>query len=243
MSGHPLIETYLRDLAAQLAPGLPRRRRSELLTELRAGLLDALDAHPAAATDPAGAARAVLGEFGTPSVVAAAYAPELAAAQARRSAGLTLTALPALAGLWAAALTQGAPPAWEHAPWLPVAEHLLAATLMTTLGCALIARVTTGRASRMLSDLRVPTVAARIAGLAAPAAVTVVLTLTALRALTAPASLAWPAVLGAAAATAAVLTAVHRAARHCRVSAVTTLEDPVPPRPGRAASNPIASEA
>jgi hypothetical protein len=208
MTRHPLIENYL----AELATRLPTRRCGEIVDELRDGLYEALTHHPAGRADPVTAAHEILHELGAPEVVAAAYAPELATEQGGRAGRATLAALPALAGIWTAALVQGSPPRWQHALWLPAVEHLLASSVLLTLTCGLTAMLTAGRGRRLIPHPQAAPLAAAAAAISITIATAVVLSLTILRAVTAPATLAWPAVLPAAAITAAILIGLHRTA-------------------------------
>ena len=206
MTDHALIENYLTELATRL----PTRRCREIVDELRDGLYEDLNHHPAAHADPVTAAHQILHEFGAPEVVAAAYAPELAVEQGGRAGRASLAAVPALAAIWSAALVQGSPPHWQHARWLPVAEHLLATSVLLTLTCGLIAILTAGRGRRLIPHPQAAPLAAVAAAISITIATAVVFSLTILRATTAPDSLAWPAVLPAAAITAVVLTVIHR---------------------------------
>jgi hypothetical protein len=210
VADHTLIEDYL----AQLARTLPARRSTDILDELRDGLYEAFAHHPAADTDPATAAHDVLTDFGPPDLVAAAYAPGLAADQARIGGRVTLAAVPVLAGLWTTALMQGSPPDWDHKAWIPIAGRMLGTSLLLTVGCGLAAAFgTTGRRRVIHSETLAP-LAAATAAVSLAVAVAVVLSLTVLRATIAPASLAYPEVLVATAITTAILRSVHRATPH-----------------------------
>ncbi len=103
MTGSQHIESYLSEAAAAL-PG-PARARDDLIAELRSGLLDATDAYHAAGHSPDEAAAAATAEFGDPRQIAAAFGPELAARQARRTALALITTGPLIGLLWAAAAT------------------------------------------------------------------------------------------------------------------------------------------
>lgn len=91
-----LVDTYLADIARRL-PG-PRRARRDVVDELRDGLLEAVDRHRERGVAPRAAVRCAIGEFGTPTEVAAAHAAELGVRQVRRCARRVLVLL-VLAGL------------------------------------------------------------------------------------------------------------------------------------------------
>src|SRR5688572_16599638 len=80
------IDGYAGLLAGALRG--PRRLRDDLVTEARDGLVDATEAYRARGLDRAAAERAAVVDFGPVAEIAAAYRPELALAQARRSAVL-----------------------------------------------------------------------------------------------------------------------------------------------------------
>jgi hypothetical protein len=82
----PVIDRYLTTVAARLTPVGPAQLRRSILAELRDGLLEACAAHQAHSLTPPQAAAAATAEFGDPHALAAAFTPELAAAQARRTA-------------------------------------------------------------------------------------------------------------------------------------------------------------
>jgi hypothetical protein len=129
--GDPLAE-YLATVSARL-PG-PTAARTTITDELRDGLLEALEADQAQGRSPQEATAAAIADFGDRRIVAAAIAPELAAAQARRVA-LGLLATGPLIGLaWIAAVAVNALPPWHHqltGPWLalPVVDLTLLAIL------------------------------------------------------------------------------------------------------------------
>jgi HAAS len=220
-TGQP-VECYLAELAA-LLPG-PAGAHAEIVAELRAGLLDAIDAHIAAGINPAAAAEAAVTEFGAPRQVAGAFGAELAARQARRVAATVLGTAPLIALLWAAASVAShvgvhyAPP-WQWSgtpPGAPLAFPLLAAAGALADWSALFTLATTGRLSRWL-----PTrpaygpAAAAAAGYGAAAADLVLLALLASQLAAAPATLAPLPIAAAAAASLTRLTLAPRAARRC----------------------------
>lgn len=164
----PAIEAYLAAIAARL-PG-PAASRRDILSELGAGVADAADAHRGAGLAPAQAARAAIDEFGRPDRVAAGFRPELAAAQARRTAVTLLAAGPLTGAVWFAAVLAShvgrlAPP-WEWAT-LPagarLAAHLAVIALVVAIASTLFTLAATGRLTRWL-DTRPAASAAVAAG-------------------------------------------------------------------------------
>jgi len=110
-----ILDGYLGELAARL-PG-PARARQAVLAELGDGLLDATQARLTGEATPAQAAAAAVNEFGDPATVAHAFAPELAATCARRTALALIATGPLVGGLWlAAVLTAAGPAALAAAP-------------------------------------------------------------------------------------------------------------------------------
>jgi HAAS len=170
------IDGYLDRLAAALSR--PARARAAILAELRAGLLDATEAHRQTGLTSSAAARAAIGEFGDPTQLAAAFRRELATAKARRLAVTLLASAPLIALAWAAAAIgshlgarhalpwqwSGASPAWH------VALPLAAAAFVVGVCTAAAAVATTGRLTRWLPDCaRLAPTSAITAGLAAGA--------------------------------------------------------------------------
>ena len=132
------LEAYCRDLAARLRG--PRRRREQILAELRDGLDHAVNGHIANGLTDTVAAQAAIAEFGTPDAVADAFAGELATAYARRTIALFVLTGP-LVGIWWLLLLQPHP--WRTGlvalivaipviPLLPIAVATAAAALATT---------------------------------------------------------------------------------------------------------------
>jgi hypothetical protein len=145
-AGHG-FDTYLAELAAAL-PG-PRHRRAAVLTEVLDGLCEAAGRHRAHGLTAEQASRAATQEFGTPADLAAAFAGELTAAQARQTVAILLFTGP-LVGIWWLLLL--APASWWQNPiglWtaIPVLP-LIGAAAVT--GAAVIA--TTGRLTRWLPE-------------------------------------------------------------------------------------------
>jgi hypothetical protein len=219
--GHP-IATCLGEVAAAL-PG-PAQARGDIMAELRSGLLDAADAHRRAGLAAGAAAQAAVREFGDPRQVAAAFAPELAARQARRTA-LTLVATGPLIGLlWTAAalashigVRHALPWQWPGAPPASlVAFPVAAAAIVIAAWTALITVAATGRLTRWLPvRSRLAPTAAAISSLGATAADLSVFALLASQLVRAPGTLAPAPVAIAAAASLTRLTLARRATRRC----------------------------
>ncbi|MEU4527534.1 permease prefix domain 1-containing protein [Micromonospora ureilytica] len=88
-----LVDEHLRDLGARLQG--PARLKSELLTEARHGLLDAVEAYRESGVPPTEAQRRAVAEFGSPAQLLPSWQAELAVAALR---GLSLRML-AIAGV------------------------------------------------------------------------------------------------------------------------------------------------
>lgn len=136
--GQVQIDAYFRDLAARLRG--PRRRREQILAELRDGLDHAVSDHIANGLNETEAAKAAIAEFGTPEAVAQAFAGELATAYARRTIAAYIATGP-LVGIWWLLLLQPHP--WRTGlitllvaipvlPLIPIAIAAAATTLATT---------------------------------------------------------------------------------------------------------------
>ena len=132
------LEAYCRDLAARLRG--PRRRREQILIELRDGLHHAVTDRITHGLTETEAAHAAIAEFGTPDAVADAFAGELGTAYARRTIALFVLTGP-LVGIWWLLLLQPHP--WRTGlvallvaipviPLLPIAVATAAAALATT---------------------------------------------------------------------------------------------------------------
>jgi hypothetical protein len=218
------IERYLTVVASRL--GGPARRRAAIVAELRDGLLEAAGARQARGATPQQAAAAAIEEFGDPAAVARGFAPELAAASARRLAlGLASTG-PLVGLLWLAAYVtsrfgpvEAAPPwRWPAKPpgaWLGfpiVGVAVLVAGLATLLVLA-----STGPLSRALPvRLAAAPVAAAVVPVAAIIADLTMLGLVAIQVSTRPGSLAWAPLAAAITATLTRLMLSCRATRRCQ---------------------------
>jgi len=216
------LDAYLAQVAARL-PG-PARARAGIVAELRAGLLDAADAHLGAGLPAGRAAEAAVTEFGDPRQVAEAFRPVLALSQARRVALTLLATGPLIGLLWAAAALAShigirqAPP-WEWAgtpPGSQVIFPLAAAAFLIAVWTALLAIAATGRLTRWLPHRpRLAPAAAAIAGLGAVAADLALFVLLASQLAAAPGTLAPVPAAAAALASLTRLTLARRAAGRC----------------------------
>jgi hypothetical protein len=223
-----LLEAWLAAVAARL-PGLPRTRQAAV-AELRDGLLEGFGAHQARGLAPVPAAQATLAEFGDPGQVADAFAPELAAAHARRVALTLARTGPLLGALWATALLASplstpllagaGPPSrwrWPPGPWAGL--PFVGLVLLIGIPAAVLAVAATGRLSRWLPSR--PRLAPTAAAAAALAGMTVDLALLGMlgaQALIAPSQLAWAPATLAAAASLARLALAGGAVRRCVAS-------------------------
>jgi hypothetical protein len=195
-----LLDGWLADLGARLRG--PSGARYAVLTELRDGLLEALDAHRDAGLALPDAARAALAEFGEPAEIARAFAPELAGREARRTALVLISTGPPIGLLWgfAAAASHLLDPAHPGPPWLwpglPAAIRVVLAVLplvlLTGVPAGLLAVAATGRPSRWLPRRpRLAPTAAATLGLAALTVDLLLLTSVGVAALIMPGRLVW----------------------------------------------------
>jgi HAAS domain-containing protein len=213
------VADYLSTVGAQL-PG-PPATRTRIIDELRDGLVEALEVHVAQGSSPQEATAAAIAEFGDPRMVAKAFAPELAAVQARRVAiGLLITG-PLVGSAWIAAVAFNALPPWRYeltGPWLALPLAGLALTVACpALGLTVVA---TGRLGRRLDGgfarrPALPPTAAAVAGLAAVLADLTLLAIAGGQALAAPRLQIWAPVIVAASASLIRITLAGRAARRC----------------------------
>ena len=165
-------DSYLRDLAGRLRG--PRRRRGEILAELRDGLDQAITDHITAGLPEDHAVAAAIAQFGTPQAVADAFAGELATAYARRVIAWYIATGP-LVGIWWLLLLQ------PH-PWRTGVIALLTAIPVIPLVTIAIATAagtfaTTGRLIRWLPEVgprRALTATTTIAALALVGDLTVI---------------------------------------------------------------------
>ncbi|MCO1595190.1 permease prefix domain 1-containing protein [Micromonospora sp. RHAY321] len=119
-----LVEEHLRELATRLQG--PARLKSDLLTEARHGLLDAVEAYREDGVPATEAQRRAVAEFGSPAQLVPSWQAELAVGALR---GLSLRML-AIAGVLVVAgdLTwHGA--SWSDGPQPPAVYRLLSASV------------------------------------------------------------------------------------------------------------------
>jgi len=119
-----MVDEHLRELAARLQG--PARLKSDLLTEARHGLLDAVEAYRESGVPSTEAQRRAVVEFGSPAQVLPSWQAELAVGALR---GLSLRML-AIAGVGVVAgdLTwRGS--SWSGGPPPPAGYQLLAASV------------------------------------------------------------------------------------------------------------------
>ncbi len=217
-----VIEPYLAELAAAL-PG-PAGARAGILAELRAGLLDAADAHHRAGLTPLAAAKAAADEFGDPPEVAAAFRPGLAASHARRVAITLLATGPVVIVVWTGAAlgshigARQAPP-WHWAGAAPAWRILLplaAAAFLIGVWMAVATLAATGPLTRWLPDRpRLAPTAAALAGFACAAVDMILLLLLAHQLARASGTLDTTPVAIAAIASTIRLSLARRTARQC----------------------------
>ena len=222
MTNGPGIDAYLRQVTAAL-PG-PARASSDIVAELRSGLLDAADAHRRAGLPDAAAAAAATTEFGDPRQVAEAFRPELAARQARRVALTLIATGPPIGLLWAGAAAAShiairhAPP-WDWAgtpPGSPAAFPLALAAVLITAWAALLTVAATGPLTRWLPGRPgLAATTAAISGSAAMAADMTIFALLASKLASTPGTLAPVPVTAAAIASLTRLTLARRATHRC----------------------------
>jgi hypothetical protein len=222
MSSGPLVDAYLRKVASSM-PG-PAHSHSDILAELRSGLLDAADAYRSAGLPPGAAVEAAITEFGDPRQVADAFRPHLAMRHARRVA-LTLVVTGPLVGLlWTGAALashitiQDAPPwQWPGSPPLSIAAFpVIGAALIITVWSALATVAATGKLARWLpASPRMAAATAAATGFGATAADLAIFALLASQLTRAPGTLAPLPVAAATAASLTRLTLARRAARKC----------------------------
>lgn len=225
---HPAIDEYLAQLGVLLRG--PSATRGAVLDELRDGLLEAQRAHSTSGLDSEEAAARAIGEFGDPGTVAAAFAPELAAHDARRVALALVRTGPLIGVAWGmAALASGlavvgAPPWRWPVPGIQLVFPAIAAALLASALAAALALTVTGRlGARSRADGRATRLAATGATTIALSAVIcdVALLVLLLVTLTAtPQSLEWlPVTIAAAASMARLAFATHSARRLARARA------------------------
>jgi hypothetical protein len=215
------VEDYLARIVAQL-PG-PADARAAVAEELRDGLLETLETRQGRGRPPPEATAAAIAEFGDPATVAAGFAPELGALQARRVA-LGLLATGPLVGLtWIAAAAVNALPPWRHqltGPWL--ALPLVGLALVVAVPALWLTVASTGRLGvRLRRRASFPPTAAAVAGLAAMVADLTLLAIITDQVLTAARPSVWGLVLVAVGASLSRVLLAARAARRCLAARAT----------------------
>lgn len=224
------VEAYLREVADNLH-GLSRNR-ARIVTELRSGLLDAIEGHQRSGNPALTEVAAVMDDFGKPRQVALAFGPELATMQARRTAIALITSGPLIGLLWLGAALSShiganlAPPlGWS---WLAsrvlFARHTFAlaatavvfAAIFTVASAAIFTFVSTGLVNRWISvPPRRSAAGAVIACLGATATDLSILTILGFQLWTDPTRLSPLPVAIAAVASATRFYLARRAARSC----------------------------
>jgi hypothetical protein len=209
------VEGYLAAVGARLSG--PPAARAAITDELRDGLLETVEVHRTRGCTLREATAAAIEEFGDPPVVAAAFAPELAAVQARRVALALMVTGPLVGLTWLIAAAVNALPPWRHqltGPWLALPVAGLALVVAgPALGLTVAA---TGRLGRRFgSRASFPPTTAAVAGLAAVVADLTLLAIISGHALTGPGSSTWAPVMLAVGASLTRITLAGRAARRC----------------------------
>lgn len=206
--GGSIIDAYLAEITARLAG--PRRRRRELLAELRDGLMDAADHYRAEGSLSTVAAARAVRDCGRVAVVAHAYADLLADHQARRTALALLVTGPPIGVLWLAVLVPGRSP-----DALLLRNPALGVLVGTAAVAAALTVVATGRMARLLPrSERLPQITAGTACVAAMICDAGILTMASVQSLRDAAHHPpWLLALAAVAATCLRLTGSQHAAR------------------------------
>jgi hypothetical protein len=153
-AGADLVEAHVRALGDRLRG--PARLRRSLLSEVRSGLLDAVDAETRTrpGSDPVAAQLRAISDFGTPGELAPEFQDQLVAAQARRSAVLLAVVFPGLLVAWDLLWAAGIE--WDG-PASPVVRRLarMEDLLSGTVGlAALLALLLLVRSARRRQDPR-----------------------------------------------------------------------------------------
>jgi len=141
------LTTYVEDLAGRLRG--PRRRREEILAELRDGLHHAVEDHIAAGLPPQRAVAAAIAQFGTPQAVADAFGGELATAYGRRTIAWFVATGP-LVGIWWLLLLHPSP--WRTGLIALVAAIPVIPLIVVAIATAGATFATTGRLMRWLPE-------------------------------------------------------------------------------------------
>jgi len=195
-----MIEEYLAQLGTEL-PGSARARNA-VVGEIRDGLLDAVDYYLARGYTPEAAAAAAVAEIGSPTVLAAEFAPIVTAAHVHRFGVRFLTFGPIVGVLW---LTSAALDSFMVFTRPTTIAFLFAVAMIVAIAtpCGVFATAATGRASRWLTIRASSAATALLVTATGGAAVDIAVLAFVLTVVgTVPVGLAW--VAGAAAATASL---------------------------------------
>jgi hypothetical protein len=219
-AGSAEVAGYVAAVTVQLFG--PADVRAAIADELRDGLLETLESHLARERSEQEATAAAIAEFGDPHTVAAAFAPALAAVQARRVAlGLLVTG-PLVGLTWIAAVAVNRLPPWRYqltGPWL--ALPLVGLALAVACPAVGLTVAATGRLGRRLGGwwlgrrATFPLTAAAVGGLAAVLADLTLLAIITGQALGSPGPYVWEPVIMAAGASLTRVTLAGRAAGRC----------------------------
>lgn len=217
--GDPVAD-WLAAVAARLTG--PANARVAICEELRDGLLETLERQLARGCCRREATATALGEFGDPDTVAAAFASELAAVQARRVALGLLWTGPLVGLAWIAVVVANALPPWRGeltGPWLALP---LVGLALVVAGAALgVTVAVTGPLARcwlggwLARRAALPPTAAAVAALAAVVVDLTLLTIVGGQTLAGPGPWVWAPVLLAAAASLVRVPLAGRALRRC----------------------------
>ena len=145
--GNIPLAAYLDEIAGRL-PG-PKRRRTQILAELRDGLEQALAGRTAAGLPTDLAAAAAIDRFGDPHTVADAFAAELAIAYARRTVAWFVATGP-LVGIWWLLLLHPRP--WRDGPTALLAAVPVIPLVAVAVAAAAATVAATGRLIRWLPE-------------------------------------------------------------------------------------------
>ena len=141
------VDHYVARLARDL-PG-PGGARASALDEVRDGLHEAIAGYTARGLPPQLAAQTAITELGSPATVAEAFAPELAATQARHTL-LALLITGPLVGLWWLLLL--APQPWPPRPGVLWAAIPALPLVGVAIAAAVVILATTGSLIRWLPE-------------------------------------------------------------------------------------------
>jgi hypothetical protein len=144
---HAVVAAYLDELGARLCG--PRRRREQILAELRDGLDHATDQYVNAGMSAQQAQAAAVAQFGSPEAVADAFEGELATANAPRTTALYVITGP-LVGIWWLLLLQ--PDPWRAGLIALLAAIPVLPLIMLALATAGGTLASTGRLMRWLPE-------------------------------------------------------------------------------------------